>query len=216
MKLSDLLKKLFGDKFDEDIDIDKEDNTPPKEDEQGNEEDGKGEEKEDQKEEEKTSKDEEDKTDEKEEVTDEKEEIDITDDGEELKTKPYIDIFNEAWFSSEGCQLSLDFKNIKGEEIKLLIEFLYLMYEFKMDLKEYLSNLSLSVSEEFLLQQLNFTEVDIRSGSNKDVIEKAINNLREKEPGLFTKSPIDEGFDPVNKSKTTTPNSFTEAFQLME
>ena len=223
MKLSDLFRKLFGDKMDEDIDINEEEITPPKEEEQDNEEDKEGgEEKDSQKEGETPEevKDEtdtkEEVTDEKEELTDEKEDVDIVDDGDELNTEPDIDIFDEAWLSSEGCQLSVDFKNIKFEEVKLLIEFLNLMYEFKMELREYIRGLSLAVSEEFILKQLNFTEVDIRSGSNKEVIEKAINKLKDKEPGLFVRGPLDEGFDPVDKSKTTTPNSFAEALQLME
>lgn len=221
VKFSDLLSKLFGDKLDQEVDLEESSATDTNEEEVADD-------KSDEQEEKETSENEEEP-----EVEDNKEEQDGSDNVEEPEVgdidpttdKPdnvYVDIFYDGWLSSDNLSVSVDYTKITNDEVAKAIKFLTYMYSFSLEVADCVKELDLNISEEAFIKMLRehinpYDSVENDSKCNKDVIVSAINALREKEPKLFnTKSdPLEEGIDPVDKSKGLIPNSFTEAFDLM-
>lgn len=135
-------------------------------------------------------------------------------------------IFEEGWFNSETGEV--DESKIKNPEALAAIQTLTARVKQEKEqrmiadsLSEELKNYSLNVSEDTLKKVLDMTNVKIDKENKVVGVKEALEALKTKEPGFFKdkekeSNPLNEGFNPVEKSGTDNVNSFSQAFKLME
>lgn len=135
-------------------------------------------------------------------------------------------LFEEGWFNSETGEV--DESKIKNPEALAAIQTLTARVKQEKEqrmiadsLSEELKNYSLNVSEDTLKKVLDMTNVKIDKENKVVGVKEALEALKTTEPGFFKdkekeSSPLNEGFNPVEKRGTDNVNSFSQAFKLME
>ena len=220
MTLMEVLKKLLGNKVDEEIDLDldnetkDEKNEPDKTDEST---------KDDKSEVEKVN---DDKADNKaytsEKTTDKVEK----DEKVEVNEMADIKMFEDGWFDEASG--NVDLGKIKNPEALAAIQLLTNKYKAEKEqrlisdsLNDTLKEYSLAVSEDTLRKVLDTSGVKIDKDGKVVGVKEAIEALKTSEPGFFKdkekeSNPLNEGFNPVEKKNTENVNSFSQAFRLMD
>lgn len=134
-------------------------------------------------------------------------------------------LFAEGWFNNETGEI--DTEKINNPEARAAIELLQNHLQAEREsrliadsLNDELKNYSLNVSDDTFRKVLDTSNIKVTDGKVTGVKE-AIEALKTSEPTMFKdmakeSNPLNEGFNPVEKTMTTDPNSFAQAFSLME
>lgn len=133
-------------------------------------------------------------------------------------------IFIDGWFNNENGEI--DLSKINNSEARSAIELLQNHLNAEKEsrliadsLNDELKNYSLNVSDDTFRKLLDTSNIKVTDGKVTGVKE-AIEALKTSEPTMFkdvTKesNPLNEGFNPVEKTLTTDPQSFVQAFDMM-
>lgn len=136
-----------------------------------------------------------------------------------------MELFEEGWLNSETGEI--DEKKIKNQEMLDAIRTLTGRYREEQDkrmisdsLNDELKNYYLNVSNETFRKLIDLNSVTVKDGKVLGVKE-AIEALKKSEPSVFKdkekeSNPLNEGFNPTEKTVGGMPHSFAEAFKLME
>lgn len=136
-----------------------------------------------------------------------------------------MDIFEEGWYDETSGRI--DTSKIKNPEVLAAIQKLDSRYSQERDaraisdaLKAELSNYSIRVSENTLEKMLDMSSIKVKDGKVTG-IKEALDALKQSEPGIFKNkdnedSPLNEGFNPVEKKGNSDVNTFTQAFKIMD
>lgn len=144
--------------------------------------------------------------------------------GEEAQQEQAL-IFLDGWFNNETGEI--DIEKINNPEARAAIALIENHRQEERNarlisdsLNDELKNYSLNVSDDTFRKVLDTSNIKIRDGKVTGVKE-AIEALKTSEPTMFKdmakeSNPLNEGFNPVEKTMTTDPLSFAQAFSLME
>lgn len=87
-------------------------------------------------------------------------------------------------------------------------------------LENVLKGYKLGVKKETIMKHLDLKDVKYDSDKTaEEGIKAALEKLKKEEPGFFKdkgKTPLEEGYNPVEKKNTGEPSSFMEAFEMTE
>lgn len=134
-------------------------------------------------------------------------------------------IFEDGWFNNETGALDLNkVKNAEVAEALKVVNARYVAEKQKRLLSDAigdeLKNYSLAVTEDTLRKCLDLTNVTVKDGKVIGV-KDALESLKKAEPGFFKDkekqdNPLNEGFNPVEKTNNNVISSFSQAFQMMD
>lgn len=137
-----------------------------------------------------------------------------------------VAMFGDGWFDQNSGLINLDL--ITNEEAKAAISILKDAIENERNTRKIndainveLDNYALNVSKETLYKVLDTSGVKIDENGAVTGVKEALENLKSKEASFFLdkeklNNPLNEGFNPVEKSNNDNVNSFSDAFRLME
>jgi hypothetical protein len=204
----DVLKSLFGAKLDEEIDIDYSVLSPDNKEDQVNKDESTDEEKSEVKD--KVSDNESKTEDTSEENTDNNEKSEKA----EEENMADIKLFEDGWYDETSGEINYD--KIKNPEALEAVKVLANKYKAEKEerlisdsLNEEIRKYSLNVSEDTLKKVLDTSGVKIDEQGKVVGIQEALESLKKSEPGFFKdkekeSSPLNEGFNPVEKQSTLT------------
>lgn len=218
MKLSEALKKIFGDSLDKEIDLDEE--TSKKEEETSKEKstDGK-------KEEDKRELDDKAESNDEQKKKEDGQEEKLEDTSNEKEVDSQSKIFEMNWLKEDG---SIDYNKIGNEEVRKAVEMLENRYTSEKNARlisdsidKELDNCGLSVSKETMKKVLDMNNVKINEKGEVTGIKEQLDDLRKSDSALFIdkskeSNPLNEGFNPVHQKEQSNVNSISEAFSLMD
>lgn len=220
MTLMEALKKLLGNRVDEEIDLDLDNETK----EEKSEPDKTDESTKDNKSE--VEKVNDDKADDKADTSEKDSSEEVKQEKAEDKEMADIKMFEDGWFDEASG--NVDLGKIKNPEALAAIQLLTNKYKAEQDkrlisdsLNDTLKEYSLAVSEDTLRKVLDTSGVKIDKDGKVVGVKEAIEALKTAEPGFFKdkekeSNPLNEGFNPVEKKNTENVNSFSQAFRLMD
>ena len=196
-KLSEILKEVFGARLDEEVEVDITDKKESALEEK-----------------EETKKVNDDKGEDLDNTPDKKEAKNGVDEEAKGETMESTKIFEDGWYDTTSGKINFDkIKNVEAlEAIKTLSSVYQAEKEQRLisdSLNETLKEYSLTVSQDTFKKVLDTSGVKIDKEGKVVGIKEAIESLKTNEPGFFKdkekeSSPLNEGFNPVEKPTATT------------
>lgn len=136
-----------------------------------------------------------------------------------------MDIFENGWYNETTG--AVDTSKIKNADVAAAIEMINNKATQEREARAFVDALRVELSNDYkavvgedtILPLLDRSKLKYTEGKVEGLKEE-LDRLKAKEPGLFKNkdketNPLSEGFNPVTK-KNHKPNSFTEAFRLMD